>query len=249
MARLWNYFGGEPFLDNPHLAIVSNPTKGRTRMAKRKRPMPAALKRYWATHSRKKKNRPRRNAIPIGGVAVPTIMNKPKRYKRRAKHNPPARRRHYRRNPAILGVELPQMATVLYAGAGFIVPPMLEGILMRYVPTDFATSTVGKYTVRIASVLGLTFLAKQLLGSQEAKYVAIGGGAYVLTTAIGEFAPTLLHPQLSAYTSATRGLGAFTASTRKQLGAPPFGAMRTPGVIAAPQGGMNVIPSRFRRFQ
>ena len=37
--KLWDTFDGEPFLDNPHLAILTNPSKrGKKKMAKRRMP-------------------------------------------------------------------------------------------------------------------------------------------------------------------------------------------------------------------
>lgn len=256
-GRLWNYFDGEPFLDNPHLAIVSNSPKGRKPMANR---MPAALKRYWAKHRRNKPKRrraARRNAFPVSGAVA--AMNRPKKRSRAsARHNPPMRRR-YRRNPALLGVELPPLQSVVYAGAGFIIPPILESYVMPYLPLSLQTSTVGRYVARIGSVLGLTYLAKALVGTQEAKMVAIGGGAYVLTTAIRDFAPDLL-PSVAqpatttattvrGYQRAVGGLGRGMGSYTRALGAPAFGAVRPVGAASAPMGGANLVASRFRRLQ
>jgi hypothetical protein len=266
-GRLWNYFDGEPFLDNPPLAIVSNPKKkGKTthmakpkRKGRKNRPMPAGLRRYWAKHRRKaRKNprRPRRNAFPIGGVAV--AANPKHRHSRRshARRNPRRHvRRHYRRNPAVLGIELPPLQSVLYAGAGFIVPPYIEGMLMPYLPISMATSTVGKYAVRIASVLGLSWLAKQVIGAQEAKMVAIGGGAYVLTTAVAEFAPDLL-PRTStapvgglispaAVGSYVKGVGSYVTPAARQLGAPTTFSR---GLAPRFPVNMPAAAQRFKRF-
>ena len=195
-------------------------------------------------------------------------MNKPRK-RRYARHNPPRRNRRYRRNPAVLGVELPPLQSVLYAGAGFVLPPVIESYIMPYLPLSWKVTATGQpsllapYVARIGSVFGLTLLAKEVLGSHEAKMVAIGGGAYVLTTIIRDFAPDLLPKpadlvpkpvttttttttkQVAAYTRAGAGMSAYT----RALGAPAFGARRPIGAASAAYGGMNVVASRFRRFQ
>ena len=141
------------------------------------------------------------------------------------------------------------MQSVIYAGVGFVGVPMMEGFLMRFLPLSITTSAIGKYAARIGAVLGLSYLTKMVIGAQESKMVAIGGGAYVLTSAITEFAPGLIPTAgLSAYRPAT--LGAYAGSTGRtfnQLGAPDFGAQNTPR--SAPFGAARVVATRFRRFQ
>lgn len=218
-------------------------------MARRKNKMPAGLRRYWAKHRRGgRKNSPKRrrrsNPYPMAGTVA--MVNRKRSRKRRSN---PKRRHHYRRNPAILGITLPPIQAVIYAGVGFVGVPVLEGFLTRMLPISLTGSVIGKYATRIGAVLGLSFIAKMVLGSSESKMVAIGGGAYVLTSAVTEFAPGLIPASsMSAYRPST--LGAYRSannSSNRQLGAPDFGARNT--VRSAGAGGANIVASRFRRFQ
>lgn len=209
---------------------------------------PAGLRRYWATHRRGRKHAPRRrrrnyrrNPYPIAGLAL-----NPRR--RRHRRNPVQNRRHYRRNPGgrkILGLSLPPLQSVLYAGVGFVAVPVTEGFLNQWLPLSITSTTLGKYAVRIGSVLGLTWLGKLILGKQAAMMIGIGGGAYVLVTAVKEFAPGVI-PGLSAY--AVPALGAYTPSSGRNyrtLGAPSQQAFAQ---VLPFQASSNATASRFRRF-
>jgi hypothetical protein len=259
--RLWNYDDfGEPWLENgrkgnPPLLIVNKAhKKGKKKMAKRR--MPEGLRRYWAKHRNKARGRKRsparrrrRNPWPMAGTVA--AVNRPRKAHRRGRKrsNPRRRRGGYRRNPALLGIALPPLQSVLYVGAGFVGVPMLEGFLSRFLPISLTGSTIGKYATRIGAVLGLSFLAKMVVGASEAKMVAIGGGAYVLTTAVSEFAPGLIPATGSAPLSAYRraSLGAYKNANVRQLGAPAWGAQNT--ARSAGGGGANIVATRFRRFQ
>lgn len=195
--------------------------------------------------ARRRRTSKRRNAWPMAGTVA--AMNPRKR--RRGRRNSPRRhrRKHYRRNPALLGISLPPVRAVIYAGVGFIGVPMVEGFLTRFLPVSITGTTLGKYATRIASVLGLSFLAKMVIGANESKMVAIGGGAYVLTSAITEFAPAGLLPGMQAY--ARPSLEAYATSTGRAfnaLGAPDWGAQNT--VRSAPFGAARTVAQRFRRF-
>jgi len=223
-------------------------------MAKRR--MPEGLRRYWAKHRKSRSNRKRsparkrrsrRNAWPMAGTVA--AVNRPRKAHRRGHKRSNRRKRGgYRRNPALLGISLPPLQSVLYVGVGFVGVPMVEGFLSRFLPISLTGSTIGKYATRIAAVLGLGFITKMVLGSSEAKMVAIGGGAYVLTTAVTEFAPGLIpatSAPLQAYRRST--LGAYKSPTVRQLGAPAWGAQNT--ARSAGGGGANIVAQRFRRFQ
>lgn len=208
-----------------------------------------AVRRRKVTRVRRVR-RARRNPYPVAGLAInPRRRRRTTRTRTRAvaRRNPRVRavkrrRTSYRRNPAILGISLPPLQSVLFAGVGFIAPPIVEGFLSGFIPASLQSSTIGKYALRIGSVLALSFAAKQFVGAEQAKMVAIGGGAYVLTTAISEFAPGMI-PGLSGYVP-SNGMGAYiTASgpTMQSLGMPQASF---PGNV----GSSNRIPSRFNRF-
>ncbi len=150
------------------------------------------------------------------------------------------RRAAHRMRSGLAGLfTMPPLQSVLYVGVGLVGTPLAEGFVSGWLPISITSSTVGKYAIRIATVLGLSYVASKTVGKEAAKMIAIGGGAYVLTTAVREFMPGYI-PGLGAYTS----LGAYT---QNQLGAPAWGARNT--TMSAGDGGMNVVSARFRRFQ
>lgn len=230
--KLWNFYDGEPFMENPHLAIVgANPFKvgsiierkkqGFRKISQRKGSKTMAYKRKGKKNSPRRRRRARRNPIPGGGL----MINRPRRRRtyhmkknRRGTyvHNPKHRRRHARRNPAVLGVALPPLNMIAWGAGGFIGTPMVEGYLTRFLPAEITTSVLGRYAVKIGTVLGLTYLVKQVLGAKEAFPVALGGSLYVVTSAINEFIPQLTQapapaPAVSAYRQGmiATGIGAY----------------------------------------
>jgi hypothetical protein len=263
-TSLWDYYDGEPFMENPPMAII-NPLKYGRRLSKGKYEYINVKK---AAKKRKVTMAKRRSSKRRSAPKVTIIRASRKRSTRRAKgrRNPfpiagvavnPRGRRKARRNPSIMGINLPPLTQVLYAGAGFIAPPMVEGFINRFLPTEVKSNTFGRYGVKIASVLGLTFLAKQVLGANEARMVAVGGGAYVLTSAVNEFMPQLT---MSAYRTGMinkyQGMNAYhslngampqLARNLPQLAAPVWGARNAAAIDST--GGVNVIAQRFRRFQ
>jgi hypothetical protein len=259
--RLHGRRGGEPFMINPRLGILTgNPRRKRktTRkksvlnsqkrgkaMARRSSKAHMAYVRSFKKNAKRRRRtvnvhhrraRRRRNPYPVAGVA----LNPRRRHRRR---NPVARhhRRRGRRNPSvtkILGVELPPMQAVLWAGVGFVAPSSVETWLNANVTGSLATTTVGKYAVRIASVLGVSWIVKSIMGPSEGRMAGIGGGAYVLISALKEFAPAGSIPGLNAYVApGAPGLSAYVAPTRMLSagGIPAFGASR-------------VVSGRFKRF-
>lgn len=164
------------------------------------------------------------------------------------------------RNPSIMGFQLPQISSVLYVGAGLLGTPAAEGFISGFLPASITGSTIGKYAVKLGTVLGLTFLVKALMGNEKAKLVGIGGGAYIFVSAFKDFAPASIRayipgmgaypvagPTLSAYGGANK-LAAYGQSTGRNytgMGAPNFGAQNSPFT----SGGTNIVAARFRRFQ
>lgn len=267
MSKLWKVIDGEPWMinpaparQNPRLGLLAlqalNPKKKKgVTMTKAQRRARMDWVRSFKTKKRRAKPHRKSNPYPLAGVA----LNPKRKSHRRARRNPVAnyRRRHRKHNPPeLLGLSIPPVESILYAGIGFAGPPALEhfltgpgGIVSTYFPTVM-TSPIGKYAVRIGSVLGLTWLTKKFVGSRQAGIVAIAGGAYVALSAVREFAPGMI-PGLSAYVPMA-GMGAYTGvmnnrPQRRQLGAMTFGARNS--VATAPGGGAGIVAERFRRFQ
>ena len=254
MARLWKKFDGEPFMINPRLGILSalNPRK-------RKRGRKVAKRGWGRAHmawvrsfakkgrkNRRRKYHARRNAFPVAGL----VANPRRRHRKNPRHSYVRHwvkrgRRRYRRNPGIMsftrGLALPNVTKVIYAGAGYVGTPIVEGFLSPYLPASITTNTFGKYAVRIGSVVGLTFLAKAVLGREAATYVGIGGGSYVLISAVREFAPGVI-PGLSAY---TRPLAAYVPGAGRNYTALGSGTLGNPFVNS---GTSDVAQRRFARF-
>lgn len=202
--KLWDFYGGEPFMENPHLAVIGNPFKvgsiierkkqGFRKISQRKGTKIMAYKRKGKKNSPKRK-RARRNPIPGGGLMINPRTYHMKRNKRgvyvhhKRKHNP--KRRHARRNPAFLGVALPPINMIAWGAGGFIGTPMVESYINRFMPAEVTSSVLGRYAVKIGTVLGLTYLVKHVLSAKEAFPVALGGSLYVVTSAVNEFVPQL----------------------------------------------------------
>lgn|SRR5215475_795767 len=259
--RLWEFDDeGEPWLENMPLLIVNRKKvhkKGKKKMARRRkrtnRRHTRRVHRRNVRHAPRRRRRTRRNPWPMAGTVAAINPRRRRRGRRNA-----ARRRHRRgrRNPAVLGLALPPIKIVAYTGLGFIGTPVLEGFLNGVLPVSLTSTTLGKYASKIASVLGLTFISKMVLGRAASMYVGVGGGVYVLTSAVREFLPTLLPAgTLSAYAVPSRNflqrssMQSYmkpTSRTFNTLGAANYGAFNTPN--SAPNGGMNLVAQRFRRF-
>jgi hypothetical protein len=123
-----------------------------------------------------------------------------------------------------MGIELPPLNKVLFAGVGFVVPPMIEGVIAGFVPAEIASNTIGKYAVRVAAVLALAFGVRKFVGREEGNMAAIGGGVYVLSTAAMEFLPNLFgastpHPAtVSMYQPSARQLMAYVPANQRIQG-------------------------------
>jgi hypothetical protein len=212
LAKLWDFFDGEPFMENPHIAVFGNPRKAHKTKTKKGTKM--AFKRSKSRNPKRhsRRSRARRN-FPAAGL----MFNPRRRTKSRAKrfsvslnrrrrsyaHNP-KRRHHRRRNPAIMGVALPPLTMIAWGAGGFIAPPMVEGFVNKFLPVSVTGSTLGRYAVKIGSVLALTYLTKMVLSNKEAFPVALGGSLYVVVSAVNEFAPQLTGATTTA-TAAYRG--------------------------------------------
>jgi hypothetical protein len=248
MARLWKVFHGEPFMVNPHLGILGlNPKRKKGKASSMAKSHRSKSHMSWVRSFRK-------NAHRRKGGRRHAMAHNPRRrksYRRNPVHN--ARRRSYRRNPGLgLGgfFSLPPLQSVIYGGVGFAGTPFLEGFLVPYLPTAITGNTVGKYATRIAVVLGLTFLAKSLLGREPAKMVGVGGGMYVAVSAVREFAPDVAKRiGLAGYT-AYPGLNAYTsAGPVVQLAAYTSQKTGLNGGGGSFVGSTQAVASRFRRFQ
>jgi hypothetical protein len=253
LAKLWKFYDGEPFMENPHIALIGNPKKVRSNNSQKGKKMAFKQKHRRSTV---RKNSPRRRKARRNFPAAGLVFNPRRRHRRSRAANPsrhrhsyamrnPHQRRHARRNPAVLGVALPPLNMIAWGAGGFIVTPMVERFVNSFLPTSVTGSTLGRYAVKIGAALGLTYLTKMVLGNKEAFPVAMGGSLYVVVSAVNEFAPQLTgatttatnayrNGMINAYrggmipTGVPRGMGAYT--TKGFNGAIPGLARSLPGL-------------------
>lgn len=222
--RLWDYYDGEPFMQNPRLGILALGNKPRKRrkgkkMARKRKGMrqPAALRRYWAKHKHKgkKSNPPRRrrrmrkNWVNTGAVSA---VN-PRR-RRHRKNAPRRHHRRHRRNPSVMGFHIPPVRTVAFGALGFASPPLVQGFLTSLAPsvmqTAMSAGMVGKYAVKVGSVALTSWLVRRFVSVGDGNAVAIGGAINVGLSLVNDFAPGFLPANpLSMYVPVRPGVRAY----------------------------------------
>lgn len=257
MAKLWDFFDGEPFMENPHVAIIGNPKRSRKRNSTKGKKTMAFKRRRTGRKNAPRRRRARRNFPAAGLVFNPRRRhhrkNAPRRRRRNVMSNPRRHRRSYRRNPAVLGVALPPLNMIAWGAGGFIATPMLERTINSFLTSSSSTSSItssalGRYAVKLGSALILTYLTKAVLGNKEAFPVAMGGALYVVVSAVNEFAPQLTGStttataayrsgQINAYRGGMIGTGVPTGMgtyTKGMSGSLPGLARSLPGLAFGP---------------
>lgn len=216
MAKLWDFFDGEPFMENPHVALIGNPRKKSIKSNPKKGKKMAFKRRARRSVNPRRRRRARRNPVTTGGLIFnprrrrrSRSANPRRRHHRRSYAMKNPRRRSYRRNPAVLGVALPPINMIAWGAGGFIATPMVERFINSFLPVSVTGSTLGRYAVKIGSALGLTYLTKMVLGNKEAFPVAMGGSLYVVVSAVNEFAPQLTGATTTTTAAYRGGMGAY----------------------------------------
>lgn len=203
------------------------------RVARRRRPRINARRRkarknpYFLnkTHTRRSR-RPRINARRRRSRPNPYFLNPPRR--RRYHSN----KRRYRRNPGLMGVQFPGLIDVVSVGAGFVVPPIVAGYIMGWLPDSMKTSKAALWAVKAAAVVVPSMVVRRFVSRRAGNLMLLGGAVSLALDLVKEFAPGLIpgvgfQPLLGAHvsrTSATRarmphnaGLPAMIASTPDRL--------------------------------
>jgi hypothetical protein len=249
---LWTKVNGEPFMENtpPRLGILNKRKRGAMAARKKK----SGSKKGFVKQEIKSSvvRSFKKNPWPVGGAIV-NKKKKPRFVKTKA-----AIKKYKQKRPErtvnILGISLPPLETVLYTGVGVVVSPITESFIARFLPLELTTSLVGRYAVRIASVLGLAWAAKVILGPNEAKAVGVGGGTYVLVSAIKDFAPGVIpglssYPRMASYPRGLNGYQASTGAAYRPLGFQRLGQPRSWGSPLNVSGhGSATAQTRFNRF-
>jgi hypothetical protein len=99
---------------------------------------------------------------------------------------------------------------------------MLEGFVSKFAPSAITSNVLGRYAMKVASVLGLTWLTKTIMSNKEAFPVALGGSLYVIVSAVNEFVPQLTQ---------------LPSGSQTGIPAPGTNAYRS-GMVKAYRGGM-----------
>lgn len=213
MAGLWTEdIDGEKWLVNPQLIVANprpKPKRRKKKMAsRRKRRQPAGLRKYWAAR-RGRKSSPRRRRAKKNYTSAGMLVN-PRR-RRRARRSIAAHRRrgvarrvtrrarrHYARNPQLLGFTMPAISDVLFTAAGMIAPPMVTTYVMKnFIPAAYQASRPVYYAVKAASVLIPSYVVRRFVSPRAGNLVLLGGVASLAIDLIKEFAPGVI-PGLGA---------------------------------------------------
>lgn len=149
-----------------------------------------------------RRRRVRRNYAASGLIANPRRRRRSYRRRRRAYAMNPRRRvrrvrrrhvrRHYRRNPGLMGITLPPLDAVLFTGAGLVIPPVMTSFLMNYLPATLKTSKAAYYGVKAAAVIIPSMLVRKFVSRRAGNFMLVGGAASFAVDLVREFAPNLL---------------------------------------------------------
>jgi hypothetical protein len=274
-TRLWDFYDGEPWMDNPNLGLLTlnKPRKRGKKMARRRkksyvrRKMTALQRKYFgkghgrkraAPRKRRRTRRARKNWLSPGVV----VAANPHRRRSRRNRIHHRRRKHYRRNPGLFGFGIPSIKAVAFAGVGFVGPSLVVSFANQQFPTLVQSTTsmgaAGKYVLKVGSILGLAWLTRRFIGSNESNMVILGGAVNVGLTLANDFAPGYLPANpLSMYQPVHPGLraaqmGAYLPLRRGMRALVPNNRNITRGFIpsASAQGdqGQYGTPARYFRY-
>ncbi len=142
----------------------------------------------------KRKTTPRRNA-PAARRAAPrrratTAAAAPAKRRRAPSKAARRPRRTYRRNPEILGIEIPALDKIGFTAVGFVVPPIVEDFAVTQFP-QIGGNMIARYAVRLVAIGVTAQAAKMAFGREAMRYVVIGGLAYVAGSVARDFLPGL----------------------------------------------------------
>lgn len=144
--------------------------------------------------------------------------------------NPRVRVRRYRRNPgglSVAGFNLPAMDAVLFTGAGFIVPPLVQSFAMRFIPVAYQSNQAVMWLVRAASAVVPPMLVKKFVSQRAGNLMLLGGMVSLAIDAVKTFAPGMIpglgsQPFLGAYIRPRpAGMGRYFANDQRRALAGP----------------------------
>lgn len=117
---------------------------------------------------------------------------------------------------------------------------------MRFLPATISATPIGRWAVKLGSVILISLGVRQLVGPKAARQVAIGGAVYLAATAVAEFLPGMIE----GGTAKTAYYGPGQLGSQPLVGAGAgeysFGAGAYPGLIGAGAYSQDDVPERFR---
>jgi len=191
MARLWNYFGGEPYMDNPRLLLFNSPkkkrTKGKPNMARKKKAHRKASHRH--------------------NTYMP-MTNRKKKHAKRHKRNPPM---FLQRD--VLGFKL---GDILYGAGAVLVNPLLEqqvqGLVAQMIPpTSPSAQTAARWITKVGTAAGTVWIAGRAFGPKVRDLTMIALGSNLMAEAVNEF---VIPPTVTVPATATTTVGAYLPAGR-----------------------------------
>jgi hypothetical protein len=161
-----------------------------------------------------------------------------------------------------LGFGIPGVKHIAFTAVGFVGPSFVVSLANQFVPSVVQSTTsmgvAGKYILKVGSILGLAWLTRRFVGSNESNMVILGGSVNVGLSLINDFAPGWLPANpLSMYQPVNPGLravqmGAYQPVRKGLRALVPNNLTARRGFIpsAAAQGdqGQYGTPSRYFRY-
>ncbi len=155
---------------------------------------PRRRRRSYATNRRRRHHAARAHSNPV---------------RRRRRYFSNRRRRHYRSNPgglSVMGFQIPAVMDIAAVGAGFVVPPLITGYVMGWLPDSLKTSRAAYWAVKAAAVLVPSMAVRSFVSRRAGNLMLLGGTVSFVLDLIKEFAPGVIpglgyQPLLGAFTA------------------------------------------------
>ena len=165
MTRLWNYFDGEPFLDNPSLFVLNGNGIRRRTMKRRTRDSKGRFLKRRVTVRRNDPGRKRSKRRALGLRTKTYKRANPRRGGRAV-----SAKRSYRRNPitgSSFGLNVNELKTAGYVVLGVVGVPFIEGFIVKILPTTGSLTSLSAMASNLAALMRLVISGKWCSGKKR----------------------------------------------------------------------------------
>jgi hypothetical protein len=105
-----------------------------------------------------------------------------------------------------MGFQIPAVMDIAAVGAGFVVPPLITGYVMGWLPDSLKTSRAAYWAVKAAAVLVPSMAVRSFVSRRAGNLMLLGGTVSFVLDLIKEFAPGVIpglgyQPLLGAFTA------------------------------------------------